>query len=169
MSKRISFLAFASLLLISVFVPNSLKAQVLAASTEELSRRAEVIAIGKVSGLVSEWNEAHTMIRTRVTMSVDQYVKGGVEGSALTLYIPGGEVDGVGEVYSDMPRFRAEEEVLVFANKDVSGQYRIAGGDQGKYSIQRDAVTGKLSVAGNKPLEDFTSSVRKALQVQIMK
>lgn len=109
------------------------------------------------------------MIRTRVTVNVDQYVKGGSAGNALTLYVSGGEVDGVGEVYSDMPRFRAEEEVFVFAKKDARGFYRVAGGDQGKYTILKDEASGRPMVAGRKTLEEFTASVRTALQIQDMK
>ena len=166
---RIASFLFSSILIFCCSIPHLLKAQTIASSTDDISRQAEVIAIAKVAGLSAEWNEAHTMIRTRVTLNVDQYVKGGTAGNALTLYVPGGEVDGVGEVYSDMPRFKADEEVFVFAKKDTRGLYRIAGGEQGKYTIQRDAVTGKLSVAGNKPLDDFAASVRKALQVQSLK
>ena len=65
------------------------------------------------------------MIRTRVTLSVDQFVKGGSPQNSLTIYIPGGEIDGVGEVYSHMPTFRQNEDVVVFAEKDRDDRYRV--------------------------------------------
>jgi hypothetical protein len=69
-------------------------------TTEALAGQAEVVAVGKVSSLVPQWNEDHSRIFTRVTLSVDQYIKGGSAGQPLTLLVPGGEVDGVGELYS---------------------------------------------------------------------
>ncbi len=171
MSKRSRFSLHTMLgvMVLSVLLPVSLMCQSKIATTDELAKRAEVVAVGKVTGLVSEWNETRTMIRTRVTVTVDQYVKGGVSANTLTIYVPGGEVGGVGEVYSHMPTFSREENVVVFAKKDGQGHYQISGGHQGKYTIQKDEVTGKLIVAGKRTLEEFTATVKNALQIQDQK
>jgi hypothetical protein len=170
MSCRVQLAACTrTLFSLALLLPLSLFSQTKLATTTELAQRAEVVAVGKVTSLVSEWSDNHSSIQTRVNLSVSEYLKGNSSGTSLTLVIPGGEIDGVGEVYSDMPRFRTAEEVFVFATKDTRGLYRVAGGDQGKYTLQRDAVTGKLSVAGDKSLEEFSASVRTALQVQTLR
>ena len=154
---------------LALLLPLTLFSQTKFASTAALAQRAEVVAVGTVTSLVSEWNDNHSSIQTRVNVAVSEYLKGNTSSQSLTIIVPGGEIDGVGEVYSDMPRFRTAEEVFVFAKKDTRGLYRVAGGDQGKYTLQRNAVTGKLSVAGDNSLEEFSASVRKALQVQNLK
>lgn len=156
-------------LLLTLLLPLTLFSQTKLSSTAALAQRAEVVAVGTVTSLVSEWNESHSSIQTRVNVAVSEYLKGNNSSHSLTIVVPGGEIDGVGEVYSHMPKFRTAEEVFVFAKKDTRGLYRVAGGDEGKYTLQRDAVTGKLSVAGDKSLEEFSSTVRTALQVQNLK
>ena len=146
-----------------------LPAQSKAISTQDLARRAEVVAVGKVSGLASQWNESHSRIFTRVTLSVDQYIKGGTAGQPLSIVVPGGEVDGVGEVYSHTATFRRDESVLVFAEKDRQGNYGVSAGREGKFSIRKDDVTGIAMVGGNMTLEQFTASVRKLIEVQNQK
>jgi hypothetical protein len=129
---------------------------------EKLAVQAEIVAVGRVSSLVSRWNADHSRILTSVTLDVDQYVKGGTAGGPLTLVVPGGEVDGVGELYSHMATFQQGESVLVFAEKDPHGGYRVASGQQGKFTIRKDESTGTLTVGGNMTLEGMTALVKKA-------
>lgn len=157
------FLGIFALLVVS---PSSLLSQSQTALAEELAARAEVIAIGKVTGIESEWNEARTKIRTRVTLSVDQFVKGGSSQNSLTIYIPGGEIGGVGEIYSHMPTFRHNENVVVFAEKDRENHYRVSAGSQGKFSVEKDKATGKAMISGGKSLDELTTQLRIAVQKQ---
>ena len=155
-------------LLAIVFVAGSLRAQTRARSPEDLARRAEVVAVGKVSSLASQWSADHSRIFTHVTLAVNQYIKGGGAGQPLVLVVAGGEVGAVGEVYSHMPTFRQDEDVLVFAEKDNTGSYRVSGGHDGKFHLERDETTGKLYV-GNRALDEVTASLRKAVSVQIQR
>jgi hypothetical protein len=136
---------------------------------EQLAKESDAVVVGKVAGLSSEWNETKTRIQTRVMIAVDQSVKGDSSVKSMIVIIPGGEVDGVGEVYSHAPRFVRDEAVVVFAKKNISGQYHVSNGNQGKYTILKDEVSGKLSVAGGKTIEEFTTSIKTALKVQEMK
>jgi hypothetical protein len=165
-SERAILFPALSVLLLSLALQTSSQSQSRLVSTEDLARQAEVVAVGKVTALRPEWNEAHTMIRTRVTISVNEYVKGGSSAPTFTLYVPGGEVGGVGELYSDMATFRQDENVVVFAQKDKQGRYRISDGFQGKMTIVKDQITGKLMVAGGKTLDELTSDVKRSLQLQ---
>ncbi|HTS00421.1 MAG TPA: hypothetical protein VML00_11745 [Bacteroidota bacterium] len=128
---------------------------------EELAARADVVALGKVSLLSPHWNADHSRIFTSVTLNVDSYLKGNQAGP-LTILVPGGEVDGVGEMYSHTATFRRDEDVLVFVQKDVRGNYVVTGGRGGKFLVTQDERTGK-SFVGNRPIEDVASAVKKAI------
>ncbi len=161
------FFARASLAVALVLaIGHRAEAQAKASAADQLAQQAEVIAVANVDQVHSEWNESRTMIRTRVTMSVDQFIKGGGNGNALTVYVPGGEVGDVGELYTHMPVFRNGEHVVVFAEKDPQGRYRVSGGAQGKYSIEKDPATGRNLVAGKSTLDEFTRAVRNAVKGQ---
>ncbi len=145
------------------------RAQISSVTTAELTRQADVVAVGRVSSLLPEWNETRTRIRTRVVISVSEFVKGSNAGSTLTVYVPGGEIDGVGEMYSDMPAFRKDEDVMVFAAKDKNERYHVAGGVEGKYSIKTDAATGARLVSGVAPLAQIVAQVRSAVEAGAVK
>jgi hypothetical protein len=147
-----------------LFLFTSGAAQTRPAKMDDMAVRAKVVAVGTVSQLQSEWDASKTRIQTRVTMSVDQYVKGGEVGKSLTLYVPGGEIGEVGELYSHMPVFKKGEAVVVFVEKDKQGHYRVSGGNEGKYTIERDEKSGRLLVAGRYSIEEFAGAVRKAVQ-----
>jgi hypothetical protein len=160
------FVKYAGVLVFTASFMVGASAQTKTLTTTELAQRAEVVAVGKVTGLESEWNEARTMIRTRVTVAVDEYVKGSEPGSTITIYVPGGEIGMVGEIYSHTAKFRTKENVVVFAEKDSQNRYRISGGTEGKLSVKADEKTGKRMVTGTMSLDQLTSKVRAAIQEQ---
>jgi hypothetical protein len=130
---------------------------------DQIARKADVIAVGRVTSMQSEWNADKSRIFTRVTLSVDQYLKeGSASSKTITVFTPGGEVGDVGEIYTHVPTFRRNEEVVVFLKKNDAAGYRVAAGMQGKYVIEKDPQTGQSIVAGKYPLSDFTDVVRKA-------
>jgi len=127
---------------------------------EMLARQADVVVVGKVSRVSSTWNDDKSRIMTTVTVEVDQQVKG-AGASAITLVTPGGEVDGVGELYSHTAQFKKDEEVVVFAQKDARGHLRVVAGEQGKLNVRADKTTGIRMVAGDTRLEDFVSHLKE--------
>ncbi len=133
-------------------------------SLEEIARQADVVAVGTVDRLRSEWNANKSRIQTRVTIRVEQPLKGAPPGVELTVLVPGGEVDGVGEVYSHTDRFRQEEEVVVVAKRDSRGTLRIATGDRGKLLITHDQATGKRIIQNVGTLDEVTARVVRALK-----
>jgi hypothetical protein len=137
-------------------------AQVRSLETAELTRQADVVVVGRVSDVRSAWNREKTRIQTTATVAVDQVVKGNAGAGSIAIITPGGEVDGVGEYYSHMARFRKDEEVVVFARKDSEGRLRVAAGEQGKLAVKRDDATGVRTVAGDATLEAFVARVRDA-------
>ncbi len=161
-SRYLYFLACLGMLLIAAGPLTGAKAQVKKASTAELTQQAEVVAVGKVAEIQSEWNATQTMIRTRVSISVDDFIKGNEPGGTITVYVPGGEIGTVGELYSHTPKFSSKEEVVVFAAKNKEGRYAVSGGPEGKFSVRRDAATGQRMVTETMSLEQLTNDVRAA-------
>jgi hypothetical protein len=163
--SAILFALFSGIILATVS-PSMALSQSGASVTEDLARRSDVVVVGKVTDLTSEWNGDRSRIVSRVTVSVDQHIKGDDSQSLLTISTPGGEVDGVGEVYSHMPRFKIDEQVVVFAAKDQRGNLRVVGGDEGKLTVTKDEMTGLTMVSDREPLLVFTSRVKRIVQAQ---
>ena len=161
----ISYCAVVSTFLICVTVEKA-SSQLKKLTTEELTVGAEVVAVGKVTAMRSEWNKDRTRIYTKVTISVDQYVRGEQVEKTLTITHLGGEVGDVGELYSGTPKFRKDEEVLVFVKKDKLGNLRVAGGAQGKYTITKSELTAPKMVGENRTLDDFTDQIKSIMKQQ---
>jgi hypothetical protein len=140
------------LLLCSVLLCSAACAQTTTMKADELSRRSDVVVVGKVHRVAAEWDASHARIFTRVTVAVDQTVKGS-PGGTVTLVIPGGEVGSVGEWYSHSPQFKENEDVLVFAQKDAHGALRVTDGTNGKLSLRRDEHTGLRMLPNGMPLD----------------
>jgi hypothetical protein len=130
---------------------------------ETLALRADVVALGTVAAVRSEWDAARNRIVSHVTVTVERYVKGGNAQPAITLTVPGGEIGDVGETYSHTARFTESEQVVVFAARDAQGTLRVTGGDRGKVSITEDRMTGKRMAGEGVTLEVFLSRVHSAL------
>ncbi len=145
------------------------RAQNLVTAADDLARQADIIAVGHVSSLVPQWDENRARIRTQVTIAVSQSVKGTASGSTITLVVPGGELDGVGEIYSDTPVFRKDEDVLVFAQRSTQGLLHVAGGLDGKYTISRDTATGREMISDRLSVDELTARLKKAVETQSLK
>ncbi len=163
-SSRIAARAFLVAGLCAIFFAPRSYGQSKPVTLEDLARTSDVVAVGQVSNMASEWDETGTRIRTMVTLSVDQFVVGSGSGNTLTLYVPGGEVGTVGEIYSHMPVFKRDEQVMVFAAQDKLHHYRVSAGDQGKFTIQKDPTTGKAMVPGHASLEEFTNQIKNTVK-----
>jgi hypothetical protein len=166
MRTSLRVFALGSLLLLVLPGSNSMKlyTQSKVLRAEELTYRAEVVAVGQVSSMKSEWNADRTRITTRVTIAVHEYLKGGDTEKQLVVLTPGGEVGDVGEWYSGAARFNREEEVVVFAKKREGREYELAGGSQAKIRVVRDKRSGEKLVSPGYRLDDFRAQVRSAAQ-----
>jgi hypothetical protein len=141
-------------------------AQVESNRIQSLAQQADAIVVGKVSTVRSEWTADKTRIVTKVSVDVDEYVKGQSTGKTLVITHMGGEVDGVGELYTSAPHFSAGEDVLVFVKKDSKNNLNVAGGTEGKVRIMKNESTGERMVGGNISLNKFTDMVKTAVKQQ---
>jgi hypothetical protein len=164
--KRTSLFAFLTGIFVVFVSPVILFAQSKTINTENLIRESEVIVHGNVSGRMAEWTSKHDKIQTRITVAVDQTIKGTVPGDAMTVIIPGGEIDGIGEWYSHIARFDDNEEVILFAKKDKNGIFRVTGGESGKFTVRKDARTGSKSIPNIGTLEVFTQKIKNTVKKQ---
>lgn len=155
-----------SAIILVLAVPTLAVGQAQAGKTEDLVKKSDLIVIGKVGRKASEWNEDRSRIQTRVSVTVDQTIKGSPAGSTIVVVVPGGEVGGVGEWYSHTAQFAENEDVVVFAKKDNRGEYRVAGGEHGKVTLEKDNATGNLSVPNVGTLDQFTAHVKNVVKAQ---
>ena len=122
---------------------------------------ADVIITGKVTQQSSSWNEDNTRIYTKATIQVDEYLKGINNGTSVVVTYLGGEVGDVGEMYSHMPRFVDNEEVLVFLKKDEkSSDYKVFNGENGKISVINDPKTGEKVTTSNVQINSLKAQIK---------
>jgi hypothetical protein len=151
---------------LSLFLPLSVICQTVPADPGKLALQSDLVVVGTVGSRTSEWNADRSRIQTRVTISVNETIKGGSVPPTVEVVVPGGEIDGVGEWYSHTTRFDKNEDVVVFAKKDSRGEYGVAGGTAGKITIAQDPVTGRKLIPRFGSLQEFTSSLRKSVLSQ---
>ena len=139
-------------------------AQQEAVDLKELTTNSDAIITGKVTQQTSSWDENKTRIYTLATVRVDEYIKGSNSGNTVTIKYLGGEVGEVGELYSHMPRFEDDEEVLVFLKKDGnSANYKVSSGESGKISLMNDPRTGELMTNSNVRVSAIKSQIKNIL------
>jgi len=164
MIKRYTSFVIIPVLALAVSLQAGAQVKSNALKSDALTRDADVIVVGKVGRLESAWADGKQRIETRVSVSVDETIKGSAAGDALVVVVPGGEVDGVGEWYSHTPRFGQDEDVVLFAKKDSEGKYRVAGGEHGKFTVTKDAKTGVKTIKNVGTLEEVTATIKKSMR-----
>lgn len=137
---------FVFLVIIILFIQFNNHSQTFQSEIKSLSKGADIILTGKVTKQQSEWTHNKSRIMTRTTIQVDEYLKGNGNRNSIVVNHPGGEIDGVGELYSHMPEFNNDEEVLLFLKKEKnSPDYTVFSGEDGKISIVRNEKGEKVT------------------------
>jgi len=132
-------------------------------SVEDLTKEADVIVIGDIKEVESRWSQGRTPINTYVTLSVENYIKGGEGQETLTLITQGGSKWGFTVWVEDAPDFMKNEKVLVFLKK-AGREFSVAGWAQGKYIVENEDVR---DISGEKvSLKDFLRLVEDAIPPQ---
>lgn len=134
---------------------------------KKLSWDADIIVTGKVTQKESSWNDSKTRIYTRATVEVQDYLKGSDNSNLVEVRYPGGEVGEVGELYSHMPRFEENEEVLVFLKKEAKvKEYKVLNGEEGKIKVLIDGNSGRKTTSLHVSLKDLKSQIKSFLKDQ---
>jgi len=158
---------FANLLLLSLICQVAIYSQSIKTDIKTLSQNADAIVTGEVVAINSNWGKDKSTIYTDVTLKVDEYIKGNNSQESIIVRCPGGEVDGVGELYSHMPSFTANEEVLLFVKKGTSDmEYSVLDGEEGKIQIAEDRITGEKTTALNMKISVLKAQIKSYVQVK---
>ncbi len=143
-SPSIALLAFVYML---SFIPAA-HAQQQRTTIESLTAVSNAVVVAKTVKTESFWNDDQTAILTRVTLEVNDYLRG-QSPRQTEIIVPGGQIGNYIHEVSDMPTFQADEEAIVFVELHSSGINVVAGGIMGKLPITRDQRTGIKSVSGS--------------------
>jgi len=78
----------------------------------------------------------------------------------VTVNYLGGEVGEIGEMYSHMPSFEDNEEVLVFLKKDEKNtDYKVFSGEEGKITLLNNETTGEKTTNSYVPLNSLKQQI----------
>lgn len=114
----------------------------------DLVHRADVIAVGTVTGIQERWDAARQAPFTDVTFSYLTVVKGAVDGETMTLEFLGGHTpDGALVSVSDVPQFTMGEKAVVFCAGNRRDFYPLVGLWQGKMRVTFDAQRGVETIS----------------------
>jgi hypothetical protein len=130
----------------------------------ELTGKSGLIVVGKVSRIHSEWDKGKSRIYTKVTVNVEEFVKGNEPGKNIVVTHLGGEVGSVGELYSGTPKFKADEEVMLFLHKSKKGNLRVTRGSLGKFNVHRDKTTNMRILDNGVSIDNIKAIVKGNLK-----
>ena len=157
---------FFCTILITFFLHLEGFSQSVQSEIKNLSEGADIILTGKVVKQNSSWNQDRSRIYTDVIVQTDEYLKGEYAEKNITLTTPGGEVGEIGELYSHMPRFINDEEVLLFVKKDTKDmKYKVLNGEAGKLTLYRDK-NGEIVTSFNKRISSLKKEIKNFVEAQ---
>ncbi len=144
--------------LLVLLAPAAMQAIMAEQDFEVLVRSSEVIAVGTVVDVRSEFNQARSTIYTISSVGVSEVIAGDV-GSIPLIQIrtQGGEAGATTIVDKSAPRFELGEAVALFLTS-VGDVYEVPDGFEGKFTITEGIVdrTGE-------PLEEFILRIEDLL------
>ena len=140
-------------------------AAVIEKDVADLTAQAGQIVVGDVIGVTSSWNDDHTLIKSRVTIKVSQYLVGDGTGTEV-IEMSGGTVGDTTLHVSVLPVFEEGDHVLLFLE---DSPIRLAGCFQGAYLADAELAArmkpscGRLIPGSVQPVESLWSEIRAAL------
>jgi hypothetical protein len=142
-----------------------------ALSIAELTKRADVIVLGTVTSIASDWNVNRTAIETRIDLKVEEIFKGRVDHGKITFRQLGGVVGEIASSVGEAAPFEKGERVAVFLFKNKRDQLQLVGFFQGKFAVER-RLEGQIAVRripgvskplDQLPLDNFKLQVQEAI------
>jgi hypothetical protein len=136
----------------------------------ELTRRSDVIALGTVSSIESDWNLNGRTIETRIDLKVEEIFKGTVDGMKVSFHQLGGVVGDTASSVGEAAPFVEGERVAVFLFKNKQQKLQLVGSFQGKFLVESRPegevavrrVPGLGKPLDEIPLDDFKMQIQKA-------
>jgi hypothetical protein len=135
-----------AVLLASLLAGRARASLVMALDTNELTKRADHIAVADVISVESAWDDRHQKIHTTIELAVVESWKGGaLPASHLTIVQPGGTVGDIAMVVFGLSQFVTGERTLLFLRGKTTAA-GVVGMAQGKRPMRRDASTGQWMI-----------------------
>jgi hypothetical protein len=136
----------------------------------ELTRRSDVIALGTVTSIGSDWNLNGRTIETRIDLKVEEIFKGTVDGMKISFHQLGGVVGDTASSVGEAAPFVEGERVAVFLFKNKQQKLQLVGSFQGKFLVESRPegevavrrVPGLGKPLDEIPLDDFKMQIQKA-------
>ncbi|MPZ78108.1 MAG: hypothetical protein GEU77_16480 [Deltaproteobacteria bacterium] len=136
-------------------------------SIAELTKRSDVIALGKVISTSSDWDSGKTAIYTKIVLQVEQGFKGTGAGKEIMLRQLGGQVGDIVSEVAGTAVFKTGEKVVVFLFRNKKQSLGLVGSFQGKFSIEKRSPEGEMAVRRvpeiAKPLDEMSLGRLKML------
>jgi len=104
-------------------------------SDTELIVNSRLIVTGKVTSVISAWDDTHSMVWTYVEVHVDRMLKGGLSERTIVLKQLGGETADSGVRVFGQAGFTKGEHVLLYLNSGPDGSLHAAHAFMGKFSV----------------------------------
>lgn len=130
-------------------------------SLENLTMRADIIIIGTVTEIKSQWNKDKTRIWSFVKINFEENIKGNNIQDEVTIRVLGGEIDGIGMKVSNSPEFELKQRFLCFLQKDTNNTFAVVGWEAGKFIFQNGIWSNKISKISNTKIIELKKSIHK--------
>jgi hypothetical protein len=142
-----------------------------ALSVAELTKRSDVIVLGTVTSIASDWNVNRTAIETRIDLKVEEIFKGRADHGKITFHQLGGMVGEIASSVGQAAVFEEGERVAVFLFKNKRDRLQLVGFFQGKFAVERRPegqmavrrIPGISAPVDQFPLDNFKLQVQKAI------
>jgi hypothetical protein len=106
-------------------------------SVEDLARESSAVVRGRVVSKSAAWAAQGKKIVTLVELETGAVWRGQAS-SRVTVVVPGGVVDGIGQHVAGAPQFTVGEDVAVFLQGVGPARFRLHGLGMGKFTIGSD-------------------------------
>lgn len=135
-------------------------------SLEQMVRKSHRIILGRRVSQETYWNKTRTRILTATRFAVTEDLKGESRGTATVVTV-GGAMDGLTLLVSGTPRFRENEEVLLFLEGGKSGHWILMGLSQGMFRITADPQGVRMAHHASSGLQLIPASPESSSQTPI--
>lgn len=133
------------LVVLMVLVPDTVQGTtVRSPSFAEMVKEADAILQGEVVK-VSNYTEDYRgrpVIRTKISLRIEESMGEAVEGEQVELRFLGGEINGRALIVDGMPKFRQGERVVLFVKGNNRTVCPLVGWNYGRFKINRDVDSG---------------------------
>jgi hypothetical protein len=144
--NKYSVIRYLSLLVIFFSASQSLAIMV-GLTTEELTKGSEIVVMGDVEDVQSQWSADGKTIFTSASVLITEAIRGITVQTRIAVEYEGGEVGDIGFRVSDVAGLDRGENVILFLKSGTSKKngiiYNVVGKGQGKYTVGSDRIARK--------------------------